>query len=229
MGNGDVSNCLAGDQNADNRITVDEIILAVSRALNGCQEQPTPTPTYAIRGHIRAAGTGEPVPGVVVALKGATTFSTQTDNDGSYSFSAVPAGQWTVEPVKNGGVDASIDVNDGTRALQFAVGLGTPNAAQQLACDASGDGTIAESDGVLILQYTVGLRDGFPAGAVCGSEWAFIPIPEAAPNQSVRQPLFSGATCQLGSISFDPLSADAVNQDFEAAAIGDCDLSWPGA
>jgi hypothetical protein len=46
----------------------------------------------------------------------------------------------------------------------------------------------------------------------------------------VTQPLFSGGTCQPpGSITFNPLSADATNQDFEAILIGDCDLSWSGA
>jgi hypothetical protein len=45
----------------------------------------------------------------------------------------------------------------------------------------------------------------------------------------VTQPLISGGTCQPGSISFGPLSAEATNQDFEAILIGDCSLSWSGA
>jgi len=164
---------------------------------------------------------------VVVALKGATTLSTQTDANGSYSFNVVLAGHWTIEPMKVGGVDAGIDANDGEQALQFAVGLGTPNAAQQLACNVSGDGLIGEGDAVLILEYVMGQRTAFPASDACGSDWVFIPAAAAAPNQSVTQPELSGGICQPGAISFDPLSADAVNQDFEAVAIGDCNLSWP--
>jgi len=227
LGQADVSACYPGDQNGDGQITVDEIILAVSQVLNGCPEQPTPTPSYVIRGHIRAAGTGEPIPGVIVALMGPTTLSTQTDIDGSFSFNAVSPGPWTVEPVKTGGVETGIDATDGEQALQFAVGLGTPDAAQQLACDASGDAFITEQDGVLILQYVMGQITGFPIAATCGSDWVFIPAPDAVPNQSVTQPEFSAGACQLGSISFAPLSSDAVNQDFEAAVIGDCNLSWP--
>jgi hypothetical protein len=229
LGNADVSTCRAGDPSADNQITVDEIILAVNHALNGCPERPTPTPSYVISGRIRSAETGAPVPGVVVALKGATTLSTQTDANGSFSFGAVSAGQWTIEPVKTGGADVGIDAQDAVQVLQFSAGLGTPNPAQQLACNVSGEGTITESDAVLILEYVMGQITAFPVAGACGSEWVFIPVPAVAANQSVTQPAFSGGTCQLGSISFDPLSSNAVNQDFEATAIGDCNLSWPNA
>ncbi len=34
--NGGASGCLAGDANGDGRITVDEIVLALNNALNGC-------------------------------------------------------------------------------------------------------------------------------------------------------------------------------------------------
>jgi hypothetical protein len=37
----------------------------------------------------------------------------------------------------------------------------------------------------------------------------------------------SGGTCQPRSVTFAPISAAAVNQDFEAILIGDCTLSWP--
>jgi hypothetical protein len=87
-----------------------------------------------------------------------------------------------------------------------------------------------DDDGTLILKYTVGKIAHFPIADACGSDWIFVPVPTAAANQSVTQPLFSGGTCQPpGSITFNPLSADATNQDFEAILIGDCDLSWSGA
>ena len=82
-----------------------------------------------------------------------------------------------------------------------------------------------DDDGTLILKYTVGKIAHFPIADACGSDWIFIPVPTAAPNQSVTQPLISGWTCQPGSITFNPLSAEATNQDFEAILIGDCDLS----
>jgi hypothetical protein len=91
----------------------------------------------------------------------------------------------------------------------------------------SGDATITEDDAILILNYTVGNLTRFPVADACGSDWIFVPAPSAAVNQSVTQPLISGGTCQPGSITFDPISAAATNQDFEAILIGDCNLSWP--
>jgi hypothetical protein len=36
LGNANISTCPAGDENHDNQITVDEILTAVNKALNGC-------------------------------------------------------------------------------------------------------------------------------------------------------------------------------------------------
>ncbi len=47
LGNADVSGCLAGDGNGDEKITIDEILVAVRNALDGCAlpiATPSPTP-----------------------------------------------------------------------------------------------------------------------------------------------------------------------------------------
>jgi hypothetical protein len=36
LSDGDVAGCLAGDPNGDRRVSIDEIVTAVNRALNGC-------------------------------------------------------------------------------------------------------------------------------------------------------------------------------------------------
>ena len=47
LGTTPVSTCRAGDANGDGRITIDELLAAVSNALNGCGVfLPTPTPTF---------------------------------------------------------------------------------------------------------------------------------------------------------------------------------------
>jgi hypothetical protein len=223
LGNADLSQCEDGDGNGDGSITVDEILMAVNNALNGCP----PAPSYGISGTIRYVGTDVPVPGVVVALEGATTLSAQTDANGRFVFDAVSAGRWSIEPVKRTGPNLSIGVDDAGQALQFSGGLATPSAEQRLVCDVTGDGTITQEDGSLILEYVVGQITRFPVADACGSDWVFVPVPSATAHQSITQPVFSGGTCQLGSISFDPLSTDAIGQDFEAVVIGDCNLSWP--
>ena len=40
LGKAELGDCLAGDGNGDGQITVDEILLAVSHALNGCPVEP---------------------------------------------------------------------------------------------------------------------------------------------------------------------------------------------
>jgi hypothetical protein len=54
--------------------------------------------------------------------------------------------------------DGKVLVNDAVLALQFAVGLKTPTAAQLAACDLNGDGKVGINEATLILQAAVGLR-----------------------------------------------------------------------
>ncbi|HKC63391.1 MAG TPA: carboxypeptidase-like regulatory domain-containing protein, partial [Pyrinomonadaceae bacterium] len=60
---------------------------------------PTPAPPYDISGRITSGATG--VGGVVVALGGAQTGTTKTDNNGVYSFTVSSVGDYTITPSKN--------------------------------------------------------------------------------------------------------------------------------
>ena len=226
LGNGQILDCEAADSNHNGQVTVDEILAGVYHVLTGC---PTPAiPTYSISGTIRYAGSGLPVPGVVVDLTGTTTLSVETGADGHFAFFPVGQGNWQIQPRKTGDLGDSIDIVDAVLVLRSTVGSITLTAQQQLAADVSGDGSVDINDAVVILRYTVGAITHFPTAELCGSEWIFIPAPMAAPSQSVTEPLISGGICQPGSISFDPLSAEATSQDFEAILIGDCALDWSG-
>lgn len=55
-------------------------------------------PTYTVRGTVRSAGCGRPVPGVNVMLDG--SVAGQTGNDGTYQFAGVASGTHTVAPVQ---------------------------------------------------------------------------------------------------------------------------------
>ncbi len=50
LGNAPVTSCAAGDSDGDGTITVDEILKAVTAALDGCNAEPTPTPTPFVPG-----------------------------------------------------------------------------------------------------------------------------------------------------------------------------------
>ncbi len=228
LGTKSVAVCSAGDVSGDGEITVDEILLAVKNALNGCPIQTaTPTPvTFSITGTIRYYSNALPVPGVTVELTGATSaLSAQTNADGKFTIEGIPAGSWQVQPQKLGD-PSGITASDAVLALQLATGAVSSDPGQLLACDASGDGGISAADASLILQYRTGQIERLPTTEACGSDWIFVPVPDTALNQSVAPPVISGGACWPGNITFDPLSAAAENQDFQALLIGDCDGSW---
>lgn len=189
---------------------------------------PTPTPaSYSIAGAIRYYASGEPVDGVTVRLLGATPVAVDTDTNGAFVHTASGGGNRQIEPARSGGADSGVSALDAAYALQATVGLRTFTAAQSLACDVSGNGTVSAYDASLILQYRVGLIAAFPVAAACGGDWIFVPSAAVAQNQRIVQPQVAAGTCQAGGIAYEPLIADAAAQDFLAIAFGDCTGNWP--
>lgn len=90
----------------------------------------------------------------------------------------------------------------------------------------TGNGTITALDASLILQQRVGLISSFPVAQTCGSDWVFVPVPEAASNQQTVPPEMRANSCQMGAILFTPLAAQADGQDFLGVRFGDCNGSW---
>src|SRR5262249_24834153 len=124
--------------------------------------------------------------------------------------------------------DAGLGISalDASFILQFLVGLHDLTPDQQLACDTSGNGTLSALDAAFILQFLVSLIPNLPVTQSCGSDWTFIPVPNAAPNQVLTQPALAVGNCQGGSIAFEPLVGNATNQDFLALLFGDCSGNW---
>ena len=190
---------------------------------------PTPTPTpasYTIAGQARHYSTGAPVEGVAVRLLGAAPAVAATDATGAFAHAAGSGGVWQIEPSRSGGALSGVSALDAAYALQAAVGLRTFTAAQVLACDVSGDGTVSSYDAALILRYRVGLIAALPVAVVCGGDWVFVPAAVPAPNQRLIQPQISAGTCQPGAVAYEPLVAGATAQDFLAVPFGDCTGNW---
>ena len=191
---------------------------------------PTATPTvpavYNVSGHVLYHATGLPVSGAAVYLQGPTPAMVQTDASGLFGLNGLSGVNWGVRPQKSGDAGNAITAADAVVALQAAVGVITPDAHQQMACDVSGDGRITATDALLMLYYKVGLISSFPVALACASDWAFMPEPAAAVNQQVATPLIGASSCQLGAIDWQPLAANATNQDFSAMLFGDCSGNW---
>ena len=75
-------------------------------------------------------------------------------------------------------------------------------------------------------RITAGLITRFEVAQTCGSDWAFIPVPAPAPNQTLTTPQMRTGVCQAGAITFEPLASPAPNQDFSAVLFGDVTGNW---
>ena len=188
---------------------------------------PTPTP-YGITGRVLYYGTSMPVSGVTVVLQGPTPASTQTDATGAFVFTGVGSATVTLQPQKVDDVRNSVGAVDAVDILQAVVGLRNLSPIQSLACDANGDGVITALDAVRVLQLHVGLISQLPVVSSCQTDWVFVPAATPVPRQTPMAPHIANPTCQPGSITYQPLTGQADNQNFLAVLFGDCSGNWPG-
>lgn len=189
---------------------------AIYRAINA----------YDLAGEVRYYVDDRPVSNAAVQLQGATGSSMTTNATGAFAFAAVRPGDWTLAPQKNGDLRNGLSALDGAGVLEFVAGMGSFSAFQQLACDVTGDGTCSPLDGARILQFVAGQLARFPAAVLCQSDWLFVPSPAGAQNQTVTAPDLNGSSCTTGRISYQPLAADAFDQDFVAILLGDVTGNW---
>jgi hypothetical protein len=166
-----------------------------------------------------------PVPGAQIEVVGAPGGVT-TDELGQFSLTGFGAGPLTLQPEKTGDEGASISALDASFILQIRVGLREADALQEIACDVSGNGSISALDASLLLQYRVGLIDRLPVANACGSDWAFLPDPVGAPNQTLADPQIETGMCEPGAITYAPPLTSLPGQDFIAILFGDCTGNW---
>ncbi len=179
----------------------------------------------------RVDGSGIEVQAAMVQAHAAGSSRTammqaETDATGQFALHDVPGGEWRIQPRKIGGAEKAVNAVDAVRAMRAATRNLTLTAAEQLACDVSGDGKMTLLDAHLILRHTVGIVTQFPVALMCDSDWMFMPEPAALSYQEVVQPRVNAGTCLPGAVAYHPLRADAGDQDFSAMAFGDCAGDW---
>ena len=186
---------------------------------------PTPQSNVAVSGEITYYANAQ----VRVAAPSGShrrAVADRVTNSSSNYSAAVPSGNRRIEPAKTGDVGSAVGALDAVRVLQVITGEESFTPLQQLACDATGDGSLSVLDAVRILQLSAGEINRLPVGQTCGSDWLFYPRPDTAPNQSVTIPSISTGSCRRGSIALNPLLAPVAHQDFEAILLGDCTGNW---
>lgn len=195
-------------------------------------EVPRGTPTPAgsdggsLSGKVRYYASNQPVGDVAIDLSGPSLERTRTGASGEYGFGRVAGGSYALRPSKTGGAGSGISALDAALVLQAALGRRTFDAVQELACDVTGNGSVSPLDAAWILQLNVDLGGRFPAGEACESDWAFLPAPAAAENQTIIQPALSLPLCRPGTIELSPLAGDVAKQDFLGVLFGDCSGNW---
>jgi hypothetical protein len=167
---------------------------------------PTQTPTSSISGVITygTTPTGQAtrfVPGVMLAAAGAVPSNATTDATGAYTLNELGAGPYTVTPSKSGDVNG-ISGLDAARVAQHVAGLITLTPNQQIAGDATNNGSLSGLDAARIAQFAAGLSNPGIAG-----QWKFLP-----PQRT------------YASVS-GPLSGES----YEAILVGDVTGNWSAA
>jgi hypothetical protein len=190
---------------------------------------PTPPPVsgaFHVSGSIGYYSNQSPVSDATVEVMGLEVKGSDSDPSGQFAVTNLEAGVWHVQPQKQRDEGVAITSMDATYVLQAATGLRTLSNEQRIACDVTGDGQVDLRDAQQILRWTSNRLRGFAVADLCGSDWAFEPVPDRASNQQDNEPTVKDGICRPGSISYDPLMGSAENQSFLAILYGDCTGNW---
>jgi len=180
----------------------------------------------SIEGSVHYFSGSKPVPHVVVNLQGPATTTAVTQGAGDYEAHGLPLGTYLIAPRQAAESTPSLDVADGMRMLAAAVGAVPLSAAEVLACDVTGNGSVSALDAALTFRYVLGLIPTLPAWQTCGSPSIYIPTTVAAPGIIINPPVVSPSQCSSGSISTTLGNAPSSGYDFTAVRIGDCNGNW---
>jgi len=144
---------------------------------------------------------------------------------GDYTFPGlVPVRSYLVTPFKTDDFGGAIDPFDASLNAQHVVGLISLTANQRLAADVSGNGSLSSFDSARIAQFSVGLISQFAVAQQNGSDWVFVPTPQAEPNALAIAPFPPSGV--RGSIQYSPIIESAENQDFLGVLYGDVSGNW---
>jgi len=162
------------------------------------------TGLYDIYGMCSYYSNSQPVSAVTLSLTGDQNLNETSGADGSYAFSDLVTGAYSLTPSKgdSAGADKAITSLDASLALQAVVHLITLTPQQTIAADVDSSGAVTAMDASYILQKVVGLVElPFPGSTRI---WAFQPAQRSYPK----------------------LDNDQAGQNFTAILIGDVNGNW---
>ena len=181
-----------------------------------------PSSSASVSGLVTYYSNQQPMLGTEVSLDIGGSASVGVNGD--YNLADIDLKPLSITPHSELDTSQAISPLDATLVLQAEVGLQNLSVAQRLAADVTGNGTVSAFDAVRILQYSVSAISQLPVHGC--SKWGFLPVPVAATNQTLQNPIPNPANCIDGAIHFNPLSGDVTGQDFIAVAYGDPTGNW---
>ena len=163
--------------------------------------------SLSVSGDVRYYSNQAPVPGVTVTLRGVGEQTAETDGAGAFLFTGLHNRDWEIEPTKLGDVFGAVGLADAIRVLQHIVGHDSLDTFEVLACDVTGDGQVTAFDAARLFQFLLGRISGLSVATTCESDWIFVPVPIAVPNQRLLLP--QAGACLHGAIAYEPLQSFA--------------------
>jgi len=138
------------------------------------------------------------VPGVLLSAAGTPQGSATSNSSGLYSIMGLGSGPYTVTPSKSGDVNG-ISSLDAARVAQHVAGLIALTPNQQVAGDATNNGSLSSLDAARIAQTAAGIANPGIAG-----QWKFSPA----------------------SRTYASLPGSTANENYGAILVGDVTGNW---
>jgi len=169
---------------------------------------------FNITGNVNYFNNNHPIVNTTLTIDGQQT---NTITDGTFSFTEIPSGDYTLKPTKDSNLGTSISAFDASMVLRYVVGSLLLNPYQMIAADVSGNGGVSAYDASYILRHVVGSITEFPVG----DDWTFVTA-----NFSIDDTNWHTAP---DSINYMPLNSDQIDQNFYGIIYGDISGNWAPA
>lgn len=174
-------------------------------------------PSYDVSGNVLYHANNTPVPSAGLDLIGGTSYHSQTNVSGNFTFSDVLAGNYSLKPSKTNDL-GGLSATDASRISRHSVGLYSFSCIEKIAADVTQNGEISATDASRVARYSINLIGCLNDDDNC-TDWVF--TPEAVASCAAWPPIVYNS-----QRDYSPLTGDLIDQDFIAIRLGDVTGNW---
>jgi hypothetical protein len=179
---------------------------------------------YTISGRVDYFKDTYPVSNVDIVLNGTISDQTTTDENGRYTFSNIPTGDYSIEASRApDNMDESISPMDASIIARSIVGLETLDCHQLIAADVTMNGDTSSMDTSKVARYSAGLITDLNNSNL---NWTFINEPISDCSSWIA-PL-NDYNIEYDSVkTITDLTSNQLDINFMAIRLGDVTGNWP--